>query len=320
MDRDVSTLHEHELRSVWAHEEQDFTRWLTEHIEWLGSALGIELEDPRSEEAVGDFSSDIVAREMNTGETVVIENQYGKTDHDHLGKLLTYSSGKNAGVSIWLSEDFRPEHRSVLEWLNESGPSNVKFFAVRPRVVSISGTEERGFEFDIIVEPNEWERELDEGDSLTETERRYKQFFGELIEAYAERRPHWSRLKPGPRGYLTFGAGKGGVSFGWVFHQGPEFSVEVYISTSTKERNEAIFTSLKQQRTEIESNLDSELVWERLPDKQACRIKLPTRIEGRIAELTPEQRTELKDWGVETMDTFQDEFEPRVSEMDLSDD
>lgn len=317
MERQITTIEEHELRSVWAHEERDFTRWLTDNIELLGAAIGIELEDPRAEEAVGDFSSDIVAREMNTGETVVIENQYGQTDHDHLGKLLTYSSGKDAGFSIWLSEEFRPEHRSVLEWLNESGPTDVKFFGIKPRVVSIADSEQRGFEFTVVVEPNEWERELGGSESLTETERSYKTFFAELVEVYAERRDHWSKLKAGPRGYLTFGAGKTGASFGWVFHQGPEFCVELYISTSSKEQNEALFESLRAHRETIESNVGTELVWERLPDKQACRIKWPTSIEGRITDLTADQRTDLIEWGAKTMETFQDEFEPRVSTVEL---
>lgn len=318
MERDIAKIQEHELRSIWEHEERDFTRWLTDNIQLLGSALGVELEDARAEEAVGDFSSDIVAREMNSGETVVIENQYGRTDHDHLGKLLTYSSGKDAGFSIWLSEEFRPEHRSVLEWLNESGPKDAKFFAIKPRVVSIAGAEERGFEFDVMVEPNEWERELGGNNSLTETEQAYRNFFSELVDAYAEGRPHWSRLKAGTRSYLTFGAGKAGVSFGWVFHQGPEFSVELYMSQSTKEENEAIFDSLKDDRDEIESNLNNELVWEQLPEKQACRIKWPKKIDARITELTASQRAELIEWGVETMDTFQDEFEPRVSDIAVS--
>ena len=318
MDRDIAEIQEHELRSVWEHEERDFTQWLTKNIQLLGSALGVEFEDARAEEAVGDFSSDIVAREMNTGETVVIENQYGRTDHDHLGKLLTYSSGKDAGFSIWLSEEFRPEHRSVLEWLNESGPKDAKFFAVKPRVVSIADSDKRGFEFDIVVEPNEWERELGGGKSLSETERSYKEFFGDLVDAYAERREHWSRLTPSTRNYLTFSAGKSGVSLGWVFHQGPEFSIELYISTSSEENNVEIFDSLKESKGEIEANLGTELVWERLPEKQACRIKWRRDIDGRITELSAEQRSELVDWGVDTMDSFQDEFESRVSAMELS--
>jgi hypothetical protein len=317
MDKKIDTIEEHELRSIWEHEAHDFTRWLTQNIELLGSTLGIELEDARAEEDVGDFSSDIVAREMNTGEPVVIENQYGKTDHDHLGKLLTYSAGKNAGFSIWLSESFRPEHRSVLDWLNESGPKDVKFFALKPRVISIGGSGERGFEFDIVVEPNEWERDVSTTESLTETERSYQSFFADLVEAYAGRRPHWTKLKAGPRGYLTFGAGKGGVSLGWVFHQGPEFCVELYISRSSKEENEAIFDILHEDKADIESSLGTQLVWEQLPEKQACRIKWARQIDGRITELSSEQRAELIDWGVDTMDAFQDEFEQRVSELEI---
>ena len=315
MDWNVSRIREHNLRSVWENEERDFTRWLTENIDLLASELGIEIEDARAEEAVGDFSADIVAREMNTGETVVIENQYNKTNHDHLGKLLTYSSGKNAGFTMWLAEEFRPEHRSVLEWLNETGPKGAKFFAVKPRVVSIEGSEERGFEFEVVVKPNEWEREVSD-ESLTDSEQSYRQFFTEMVDAYSRRRPNWYKLKPGPRNYLTFSAGISGVRFGWVFHQGPEFSVELYISMSNKERNEEIFEALKREQTQIEENLGVELEWERLPKKQACRIKRPEDIDGTITELTADQREYLVKWGVDAMDEFQEEFEPRLSTLE----
>lgn len=219
---------------------------------------------------------------------------------------------------MWLSEEFRPEHRSVLEWLNESGPKDVKFFAIKPRVVSIGESDDRGFEFEIVVEPNEWERELGGGESLTDTERSYREFYSDLIEAYSERRPQWNELKPGPRNYLTFSAGKSGVSFGWVFHQGPEFAIELYISKSSKEQNEEIFDVLRQDSTEIESNLGHELVWERLPEKQASRIKHPKQINHRITDLTPDERAELIEWDVDAMDAFQAEFAPRVAAVNLS--
>ena len=313
MDPHISEIQEHTLRSVWAHEEHHFTKWLRDNIDLLGAELGIEIEDARTEEAVGDFSSDIVAREMNSGEVIVIENQYNRTDHDHLGKLLTYSSGKNAGFTIWLAEEFRPEHRSVLEWLNESGPTDVKFFGIKPRVVSIDDSDEKGFEFEIVVEPNEWERELAE--PPTETEQNYREFFGNLVEAYSDKRPSWYQLTPGPRNYLTFSAGISGVSFGWTFHQGPEFAVELYISTSDGAENDRIFTELKENQSEIEENLGTELTWEPLPEKQACRIKQARQIEDRITELDDEQRHDLIQWGVEAMDEFQDEFEPRISDL-----
>ncbi len=100
-----------------------------------------------------------------------------------------------------------------------------------------------------------------------------------------------------------------------MFHQGPEFSVELYISTSDKERNEEIFEAIKRERTDIETNLGVELEWERLPQKQAFRIKQPKDIDGSITELTADQRDHLIEWGVDAMDEFQEEFEPRLSAL-----
>ncbi|MDZ7730610.1 MAG: DUF4268 domain-containing protein [Natrialbaceae archaeon] len=184
--------------------------------------------------------------------------------------------------------------------------------------MSIAGSDERGFEFNVIVEPNEWEREMEESESLSETERAYKEFFRDLVDAYSDRRSDWTKLKAGARNYLTFGSGKGRVRFGWVFHRGPEFTVELYISRPSGKENAEIFESLKRDEKDIESNLGKELVWEELPEKQACRIKWSNEIEGRITTLSEDQRSELIEWGIEAMDAFYDEFEPRVSGITLS--
>jgi len=100
-----------------------------------------------------------------------------------------------------------------------------------------------------------------------------------------------------------------------VFHQGPEFSIELYISTSEKERNEEIFKVLQDDRESIESNLGTELIWQQLPEKQACRIKWSRPIDGKITDLTTDQRAELIEWGINTMNAFQDELEPRVAHI-----
>lgn len=103
------------LREMWEHEEHDFTPWLLDRIERLAATVGIEVEDATRENAVGGYRADIVGREINTGSTVVVENQFGTTDHGHLGKLFTYAAGTRAGFVIWVAERFRDEHRSVLE-------------------------------------------------------------------------------------------------------------------------------------------------------------------------------------------------------------
>ncbi|GGL21627.1 hypothetical protein GCM10009037_01160 [Halarchaeum grantii] len=157
------------LSEVWGHEEHDFTPWLVDHIEKLAGTIAIELDDVERERAVGGYRADITATEMNTDGDVVVENQFGDTDHDHLGKLLTYAAGTNADFVIWVSETFRDEHRSVLEWLNGGDGNGAMFFGVRPRVVRLADSDHTGFEFTVVVEPNDWERELQDSRSPRET-------------------------------------------------------------------------------------------------------------------------------------------------------
>src|SRR5512137_367401 len=108
-----------DIREIWPNEATDFTPWLVENIDRLGQALGMEIEVQEREADVGDFSLDIMAKDLGTGRTVVIENQLTETDHDHLGKLLTYAGGFDAGVLVWIAKELRDEHRRALEWLNE---------------------------------------------------------------------------------------------------------------------------------------------------------------------------------------------------------
>lgn len=309
---DLREVEEHRLRDLWEHEEHGFTPWLVSNIDRLGQLIGIEIEDVVKEDSVGSYSADITATEMNTDSKVVIENQFGTTDHDHLGKLLTYAAGTNAEFVIWVAESYRDEHRAVLEWLNSSGTSGAKFFAIRPRVISLDGTGAAGFEFTVVVEPNDWEREFI--DSLSERERAYKAFFSELTDVYAETNPEWTKLTAQPQSWLAFGAGVSGVRFSWAFHQGPEFSAELYIDTGEQERNESIYQSLMTEATEIEE-ITGELVWQQLPEKRACRIKSAKSIESSVDGLSAMQQRELIEWGVQTMNGMRDAFEPRLQKL-----
>ena len=132
---EVASLDDVPLREVWPDEARDFTPWLAEHPDHLGKALAMDLELVDAEVAVGPFSADVVLRDANTGHLVVVENLLETTDHDHLGKLITYAAGLEAHWAVLVARAFRPEHRSALNWLNSLSGEGSGFFGVEVHVL-----------------------------------------------------------------------------------------------------------------------------------------------------------------------------------------
>lgn len=147
------------VRDVWPHEALNFTKWLAqeENLTMLGDACSIELELKDTESAVGSFAVDIYAQEADTERKVIIENQLEDTNHDHLGKIITYAAGKGAGVVIWVVARARDEHRNAIEWLNEHTDSDCAFFLVEIEVWRI-GDSPMAPRFNVVESPNEWAR------------------------------------------------------------------------------------------------------------------------------------------------------------------
>ena len=127
-----------QLRDIWPHEAHDFTPWLAENLVFLAEALGMDLELEATEKRVGDFRADIVGLNRTDSSRVIIENQLEKSNHPHLGKVLTYAAGLDAAIIIWIAEKFRPEHRDVLNWLNRNMSAALQFFGVEIEVFQIA--------------------------------------------------------------------------------------------------------------------------------------------------------------------------------------
>ena len=161
-----------ELRDVWPHEAHDFTKWLSEepNLALLGSEIGIELELIETESSVGSFNVDIYAQESGTGRKVVIENQLEDTNHDHLGKVITYAAGKGAEVVVWVVASARDEHRQAIEWLNQHTDSDFGFFLVEVELWAI-GDSLPAPRFNVVEQPNEWTKAIKLSEGLSDTER-----------------------------------------------------------------------------------------------------------------------------------------------------
>lgn len=189
-----------DLRKVWPHEANDFTKWLAEehNLSVLGEAIEIEMELEETESAVGGFSLDIFAKEVGTGRRVVIENQLEDTNHDHLGKILTYAAGKDAEIIIWVVKRARPEHRKAIEWLNQHIDESTAFFLVEIELWQIEDSK-LAPRFNVVEQPNDWAKTVKISEGLTETQSlnlSYWQSFVEFARNDEQYMKHFNLYKP----------------------------------------------------------------------------------------------------------------------------
>ena len=188
---EIATLKNINLRDVWKDEGQ-FSDWLPENLSRLGDELGMALERSEREKAVGPFSADIICADQISKFDVVIENQFTRTDHDHLGKMITYASGLQSQIIIWVAPRFRDEHRSAIDWLNDISGPETGFFGVVLEVFQISDSAYAPH-FDIVAGPNDWQRQVKRSSSTSrgmppnETALKLMSFW-EDVRAYFEKR------------------------------------------------------------------------------------------------------------------------------------
>lgn len=309
---DIGKLERVALREVWRHEAYDFTRWLQENIDVLNDALGLSLTNVEREQAAGSFSIDLVA-ERETGGKVIIENQLEKSNHDHLGKLMTYMVAMEAQTAIWIVSEPRPEHVSVIAWLNESSSSD--FYLVKVEAVRIGGSPPAPL-LTLIVGPSV------ETAAISRSKR-------EFVERHDLRRAWWTRLiarpdarshshlTPGEALYLAVNTGWRGLSWTYVITQ-HDCGAELYIDRGkgSEAENKLIFDRLLEKRGEVEAEFGGDLSWERLDNKRACRIRARVSLGGyRAAE---------DDWDVvqadqvEAMNRLRAALEPHVQALKLT--
>lgn len=204
-----------DLRKVWPNEATNFTKWLAEeeNLAELGSAVGIDIDLEERESSVGSFSVDLYATESGSGRRIIIENQLEDTNHDHLGKLITYASGKGAEVVIWIVKRARDEHRQAIEWLNQHTDSNIGFFLVEIELWQINDSL-LAPKFNVVEKPNDWAKTMKSIEGMSETDRLKVEFWQafndqmnnnpEFLKEFSTRKPqpqHWYDLAIGTSAY-----------------------------------------------------------------------------------------------------------------------
>ncbi len=291
------------IREIWPHETA-FSDWLlTEDGRGMISEdIGIDVSNLRREACPGDFYCDLVGNDAaDERHVVVIENQFGRTDHDHLGKLLTYTAVHGAMTGIWIAEKVANDHRKVIDWINENTPESVALFVAELKAYQI-GDSPVAPELRAVCSPNR----LVKPPRISEP---WRNEFWRDIHAYLEQRGVPYRLPRSAEVGPVIGIGR----LGFHMYLGARFAenrMECGVVTKGPHRDEA-FRQLQQTRAEIEGEIGTELTWR--PGGRYPYVRLGVSIELR----TEENRGRIKEWLYETSIKFYNVFKPRIEALRL---
>ena len=306
-----------DLRSIWTSEDKHFTPWLAEpeNLEILGDALGIELELEAQEKYVGPFRADILCK--NTAEKdswVIIENQIEKTDHKHLGQLITYASGLRASTIVWISAEFCEEHRAALDWLNQMADKSARFFGLEVELWKI-GNSPAAPRFNVVCKPNDWEATVRQaaetlGDDEATPSQALRIKYWTAFRAFLEERKSKLRpQKPSRDHWYSFSIGTSRAhTAALIITRDKKIAVELTINSADAK---AVFNELLTQKGSVEATIGAKLEWREMLDKKASRVCLFKPVDPYDENDWPQQFAWLQD----TLEKFDQAFRPAFSKL-----
>lgn len=311
------------LREAWSSESSDFTPWLAQedNLKLLGEAIGIDLELESQEKEVGPFRADILCKDTATDNWVLIENQLARTDHTHLGQLLTYAAGLNAVTVVWIAERFTEEHRATLDWLNERTDEKINLFGLEIELWRI-GDSPIAPKFNIISQPNDWSRTVQQaaaGSSEISVHKQLQLKFWTAFKQHMEAKGSFVRCqKPFPQHWSNHAIGRSGVHLTSIVSlwnsetgvKGPEIRAELYMDGPNAKQE---FAALEKQKDDIEKALGFPLTWHNPENKAMCRLY--TRQNADF--LNEAQWPQHFEWLRQRLETMHKVFGPIVKNLKL---
>lgn len=320
MASQLGRLEKVELREVWKTEASDFTPWLAQeqNIELLGETIGIDLEVEAQEKNVGPFRADILCKDTLTDNWVLIENQLERTDHTHLGQLLTYAAGLNAVTIVWIAERFTDEHRATLDWLNDITDGRFNFFGLEVELWRI-GNSPLAPKFNIASKPNDWTNTVGrvaaqiQSEDLTETKQLQLEYWTAFRDYVSEHSKVLKSQKPLPQHWTNFAIGRSYFHMSALVNTS-ERKIGVVLTLSGPNAKPH-FQMLSADKETIEKEIGHELEWRENPDKKESGIWLRTDLDPTKRDSWPGQQK----WLLDNLETFRKVFEPLVKALDVAD-
>lgn len=272
MNKKIGRLKTIPLREVWKNEAGDFSTWLGKNLDLLEEKLGFPISFVKNNAPAGTFLIDILAVDQQ-GNPVIIENQLERTDHDHLGKIITYISSHGAKVGIWISKNPKEEHERAIEWLNEISPADVKLYLFKVEAMKIGDSSVAPL-FTIKAGPEPGVKARgEEKKKLAKRHIQRKKFWEELLNRAKKKTSLHTNISPSIWSWIGAGAGKAGMTFVYDVSK-TEVWVELYIDKGkgSEKLNKQRFDELYERKTAIEKEFGDKLDWERLDNRRASRI------------------------------------------------
>jgi hypothetical protein len=266
------------LREIWKHEATELTKWLQENPDVISDVVGFQLVNIEREQSTGNFNVDLIA-ENTSGDSIIIENQLEKSNHDHLGKILTYLTSFDAKIAIWICSDPRPEHIKAISWLNES--TDCSFYILKIEGIKIGDSKPAAL-LTLIVGPSEITKEA--GTKKREKselhENRYK-FWEMLIKRSKEKHNLFGSISPSDYTWVGAGAGKSGLQYTfWLTKEDIKIILYIDRGKGSDDENLNILNQLKEKKNEIETIFGSELEWLEMEDKRVSEIRKVYKLGG----------------------------------------
>lgn len=291
------------IREIWKNEATDFTKWLAkeENLAILSEEIGVSIKLIKTEASVGSFSADILAEEENTGHKIIIENQLEETNHDHLGKIITYGSGFDANILIWIFREIREEHRKAIDWLNEKADTSLYIFAIKMEVWKI-GDSKPAPKFSTICSPNNWAKAIKQASeeaSLSDMNLSQLEFWSDFSSYLDQNSKKLKSRKPRPQHWYDLSIGKSTLHVACIVSFQSNFvRCDIYIPN-----NKDLFKKLFSNKDVIEKELGFQLIWEELPEAKASRIKYQN---DNVDISKKETYVEIYKWYKETAEKYYD--------------
>lgn len=303
-----------DLRSHWKKEDTDFTPWLAqeENIQLLSESVGIELEVQSQEEGVGPFRADILCVDTATNHFVLIENQLERTDHTHLGQLMTYAAGLDAVTIIWIAQKFTEEHRAALDWLNRITDSTFNFFGIEIELYKI-GDSIAAPMFHMVSKPNDWAKSVKKsasGQNVTDTKLLQQEYWQGLKDFMQDNKSMVKMQNPSPQHWTNIAMGKSNFSLSATINS-REKTISVWLNITgddAKEKYEKLYS--KSYESSL-AEISEEIIWDKMDGRKMSSVILKST--GDLSKKT-DWETQFE-WFKTNLEKFSKFFKQRIKEL-----